>query len=74
MGVQCKGSGGNLKARWDFGKLSFEAKNQSELYEGTPLGVSISQVGMLHFEARFRFFLYFLGRDFFSVQMNNVVH
>ena len=55
MGVQCKGSDGNLKAMWDFGKLSFEAKSLSALYEGTPLGVSTSQVAMLHF----RFFCIF---------------
>ena len=51
MGVQCKAFGENLKARWDFSKLLFEAKTLSALYGGPPLGVSTSQVGMLHFEA-----------------------
>jgi len=53
VGVQSKAFGANLKARWDFSKLSFEAKTLSALYGGPPfkLGASTSQVGMLHFEA-----------------------
>ena len=62
MGVQSKAFGGNLKARWDFSKLSFEAKTLSALY-GSPFGVSMSQVGSCILRPDIGF-VYF-GVDFF---------
>ena len=66
MGVQCKAFGENLKARWDFSKLSFEAKT---LYGGPPVGVHKSSGGCCILR-----FLCIFGSTFFFVQLNNVVH